>query len=120
MDRWRARVVYRVVCLICGKGYMGTTGGSLHKRVREHMGALRRGDCGNAVGKHFPNEYAGVDTEEVVAPLFVVEILRGRASSMERYIEEGVTEGKGAEMNSKGEWGRINTRRIGVLDTIGE
>ena len=40
VDCWRARVVYRVVCLICGKGYTGTTGGSLHKRVREHMGGL--------------------------------------------------------------------------------
>ena len=58
--------------------------------------------------------------------MFEMEILGGRASNMERYIEEGVwieegvTEGRGAEMNSKGEWGRINTRRIGVLDTIGD
>ena len=36
------------------------------------------------------------------------------------WIEEGVKEGRGPEMNSKGEWGRVSTRRIGVLDTVGE
>ena len=53
-------------------------------------------------------------------------ILGVRASNMERFneegvcIKEGVKEGRGAEMNSKKGWGRVNTRRIGVLDIIGE
>ena len=88
------------------------------------MAAFRKRDCRNAVGKHFHNHHAGLDVGGL-APAFDVEILGGWSSNMERYIgegvwiEEGVT-GGGAEMNSKGEWGRINTRRIGVLDTIAE
>ena len=54
-----------------------------------------------------------------------MKILGSRMSNLERFvdegvwIEEGVLDGKGAELNSKGEWGRISTRRVGVLDTCG-
>ena len=48
MDCWRSRVVYPVTCLLCGKGY---TVMSLYRRLCDHMAAMRRGNCGNAVGK---------------------------------------------------------------------
>ena len=75
VDCWRTRVVYRVVCLTCGAGYTGTTGGSLHKRVREHMAAFRKRDCRNAVGKHFHNQHPGLDLGGGEGPAFEVEIL---------------------------------------------
>ena len=59
-------------------------------------------------------------------PLFFAKILGRRDSNLERFIEEGarieegVLEGHGAEMNIRGEWGRISIRRVGVLDTIQE
>ena len=55
-----------------------------------------------------------------------MEILGSARGNLERFvgegvwIEEGVREGKGAELNSKGEWGRVSTRRILVRDAVGE
>ena len=62
--------------------------------------------------------------EEGGEALFSVKILGSRSVNMERYIEEGVwieeavKMNKVSQMNSKGEWGRVNTRRITVQDHI--
>ena len=60
VDCWRTRVVYLVTCLLCGQGYRGTTGHSLHKRSHEHMKAVRNGYVTNAMGKHFNNKHLRV------------------------------------------------------------
>ena len=90
MDYWRTRVVYPVDCLLCGQGYRGTTGHSLHKRSREHMVAVRKGNVANAMGKHFHNEHPGVGRDEGGPQVFRVEILGGCRGNLERFVEEGV------------------------------
>ena len=44
VDCWKSRVIYQLECLLCGYHYRGSTGTSLHKKVRAHMKALRRTD----------------------------------------------------------------------------
>ena len=124
VDCWKTRVVYRIVCGICGAEYTGTTGTSLHKRTITHMEAVKRGDRSNPISKHFLIEHREVRMVEGGEAMFSVKILGSRSVNMERYIEEGVwieeavKMNKVSQMNSKGEWGRVNTRRITVQDHI--
>ena len=124
IDCWKTRVIYVVVCKICGAEYRGTTATSLHKRTRTHMEAVKRKCTQNAVSKHFLIKHSDVDMDEEGEALFQVKILGSKMVNMERFIEEGiwieegVMEGRVDQMNSKGEWGRVNTRRITVEDSI--
>ena len=123
--RSRSRVVYLVTCLLCGQGYRGTTGHSLHKRSCEHMYAVRKGNVANAVGKHFHNEHPGVGREEGGPQVFRVEILGGCRGNLERFveegvfIEEGVKEGRGRRSTPKGSGVESQPGGLGFLTQWG-
>ena len=116
--------MYRVKCKICGALYTGTTGTSIHKRTITHMEAVKGGDRSNPISKHFLIEHREVRMVDGGEALFSVKILGSRSVNMERYIQEGiwieeaVNVNRVGHMNSKGEWGRVNTRRITVQDNI--
>ena len=122
-DCWQSRICYRAACSICGAAYTGTSGHSLHKRTVEHMEAVRRGDHNNALSKHFLISHPDTNTKDPDAILFKVSVLSRRASNLERYIEEGILieealiEDKDEQLNSRGEWGRMSTRRLTVQHT---
>ena len=123
-DCWKTRTVYRASCCICGAQYTGTSGTSLHKRTWEHMDAVRRGDSSNAMSKHFQINHPDTNTRDPCQQLFKVEILASKESNLDRYITEGIwiedsiKEDKVPQLNSKGEWGRVNTRRLTVVDRV--
>ena len=120
-DCWKTKTVYRIICSLCGSQYTGTSGASLHKRTWEHMAALRRGDNTNAMAKHFMISHP-TTPRDLYTQLFEVETVESRQSNLERYITEGITiedsikEAKVPQLNSKGEWGRVSTKRLTVAD----
>ena len=122
-DCWKARTVYRITCSQCGAQYTGTSGASLHKRTWEHMDALRRGDKANAMAKHYLISHP-TTIRDLSTQLFKVEIVDTNSSNLERYIAEGlaiedaVKDAKVPQLNSKGEWGRVSTRRLTVVDRV--
>ena len=122
-DCWKSKTVYRITCLLCGSQYTGTSGTSLHKRTKDHMDALRRGDKSNAMAKHFLGQHPDTN-RDLNTQLFKVEVIEARKSDLERYIAEGihiedaVKEDRIPQLNSKGEWGRVSTKRITVVDRL--
>ena len=84
------------------------------------MEAVRRGDSNNAISKHFLNDHPNSRTSG--ERLFKVEILDRMESNLDRYIAEGIhiedaiLGGEANQLNSKGEWGRVSTKRITVVD----
>ena len=121
-DCWQARTVYRITCNTCGAQYTGTSAHSVHKRTWEHMEALRRGDQSNAISKHHSISHPEIDPRTNNTQLFKVEVLDRKLSNLERYIAAGIwiedliIEGNTGQLNSEGEWGCINTRRLTIQD----
>ena len=121
-DCWQTRTVYRIICCTCEAQYTGTSAHSVHKRTWEHMAALRRGDQSYAIAKHYHISHQNVNTRDTNVQLFKVEVLSRKESNLERFISEGIwiedsiKEGIQEQLNSKGEWGRISTKRLTVQD----
>ena len=87
------------------------------------MDALRRGDKANAMAKHYLISHP-TTIRDLSTQLFKVEIVDTNSSNLERYIAEGlaiedtVKDAKVPQLNSKGEWGRVSTRRLTVVDRV--
>ena len=69
------------------------------------------------------HSHPDINTKAPDVILFKVTVLSRRASNLERYIEEGIfieealIEDKDEQLNSRGEWGRMSTRRLTVQHT---
>ena len=119
-DCWQSRVIYQLSCIICGAIYTGTTACSIHKRTLQHQEGLKRGDTSNPMAKHFKINHPERDTS--IDQLFKATIIDTRLSNLERYISEGICiedsilDNKAPQLNSKGEWGRIQTKRLVVAN----
>ena len=80
------------------------------------------GSASNGMAKHFKISHSDINTKTSQSVLFTTEIISRRTSNLERYIEEGilieeaVIENKD-HLNSKGEWGRMSTKRLTVQNT---
>ena len=116
-----ARAVYRIECELCEARdgspfiYLGTTGFNIHKRMVEHLGAVRGNHANNALAKHMrifhPNEQAS----------FVTKCLSGGIKyNLERFIcealeiEEARSNPEIRVMNSRSEWGGRGLPRVVV------
>ena len=119
-DCMAARGTYKLTCQVCGEAYYGTTGHTLHKRISEHVEALRGGNQRFSVAKHFqerhPEVGSGLDTYPVVAERVGAS---GIKSNLRRYVTEAIRieeAQKGGEglMNARGEWGRVALRRLDI------
>ena len=121
-DCWKTRTIYRITCCLCGSQYTGTSGHTLHKRIFEHMNAVRRKDTKNAISKHFISQHQYVNTTTSEEQLFKATILSRKDSNLERYISEGVwieeavKQAEVEQLNSRGEWGRVSTKRLTVVE----
>ena len=56
---WGSRLVYALSCSKCPAIYVGTTGLTAHRRSLDHQQALRRGDEGYAIAKHYAVAHPG-------------------------------------------------------------
>ena len=118
---WHQRVVYSLECSECGALYVGTTGHTLHKRCLEHDKAVRRGDKTNSMSKHFLAEHPETDKNQE-GHLFKAKVIGAPniQHNIVRYITEATTiedkvnTGDSEVVNSRGEWGRIQLKRLGV------
>ena len=118
-DCWKSRCVYVLECNECGAQYCGQTAHTIHKRTLEHQGALRRGDIGYAMTKHFVQSHPNVDRS--TPNLFSASVVQGSIKhNVERFvteaieIEDRVTSREHEMLNSKGEWGRVCLKRLVV------
>ena len=106
---------------------MGITGHSIHKRSLEHEKATRRGDNNNGMAKHYSAAHPEVDLK-AGSRLFTAKAV-GRPNiphNITRYIteaaiiEERVSSlGPDMVLNSRGEWGRVQLRRLTVASQSG-
>ena len=117
---WGSKVVYDLECEVCGAQYVGTTGHSLHKRILEHEKAVRRSDQSNSMAKHYCTAHPEVDKAN--NKLFNAKIIgtSNITHNIVRYITEAATiedrVNKGDNIvNSRGEWGRVQLRRLAVI-----
>ena len=115
-----ARVVYKLSCSLCPAFYLGTSGHTCHKRSLEHFEALRTGNQKYAIAKHFSKEHR--DWTANNDPPFTFSIVRGPniQGNIQRYLAEAIQIRDHAShgtalLNSKGEWGRINLKRLAVV-----
>ena len=116
-----ARVIYKVACSLCPAYYLGTTGHSCHKRSLEHQEALRTSNTKNAMAKHFASKHPEWQPGDQ-AP-FMFHMVKGPniQGNLQRYLGEAMQirehARNGADLlNSKGEWGRINLKRLAVVE----
>ena len=132
------RVTYELVCNLCprdddsnvvvpeGDGrsavYRGQTAHTLHKRLREHIGEVRRGSSTNGMAKHIMASHPDADRATGSQLLFTGRIIGHKRLNMERGVLEAlqieeVEENPRIEVcNSKAEWGRASLRRLTVAD----
>ena len=70
---WVRRANYKLECGECGAAYYGQTGHTLHKRCMEHMDALRTGNTGYSIAKHFQSQHPdwkwGTSQPFIMAPV---------------------------------------------------
>ena len=114
---WTSRCIYKLECCVCGAVYTGTTGASIHKRSLEHMAAVRRGDHSNSMAKHMVTEHP--EEDRTSDKLFVASVVDRDEKNLCRYIKAGlfIEEGvSNTQLNQRGEWGRVSTRRIAVKE----
>ena len=98
--------------------YYGQSGRSLHCRMKEHTGALRRGDKKSPLVKHDTIHHNGVAREG----RYEAEIVSTHRHNLGRLVAEGnlileATDFLGQErvLNSKSEWGRGKMIRLTVM-----
>ena len=115
------RVIYKVACSLCPAYYLGTTGHSCHKRSLEHQEAIRTSNTKNAMAKHFATKHPEWQPGDQ-AP-FMFHMVKGPniQGNLQRYLGEAIQirehARNGADLlNSKGEWGRINLKRLAVVE----
>ena len=114
-------MVYKVACNKCPAYYLGTSRHTCHKRSLEHFEALRTANQKYAIAKHFCKEHP--DWTPSNNPPLTFSMVRGPniQGNMQRYLGEAIQyrdhASKGAPLlNSKGEWGRINLKRLAIVD----
>ena len=117
---WTTRIVYALVCGICGAQYVGTSGCSGHKRAKEHQQEWLSGSSANPMSKHWTISHGGEDRAGWERPFSMRILGAGFGSNLERYIQEAMAiktlaEGEGEALNSKGEWGRVALRHLTVV-----
>ena len=77
--------MYELKCTLCAAVYTGTTGHSVHKRVGEHIRALRQNNLDYAMTKHFHSKHP--EQNRGAERLFVAGIVdRVRPSNLDRYV----------------------------------
>ena len=85
---WAARMVYSLKCTLFSATYVGTTGLTAHRRSRDHQLALRRGDTGYAIVKHYNSMHPG---QEATEKPFIFQILgAGHGGNLQRYVAESL------------------------------
>ena len=109
-------LVYQIKCSRCGddnqKGlYIGQTGGSIHRRQKEHLQGLKRGDWKCPLFRHTRQHHPEG------APDFIMEKISKARSNMERLVYEAELIGNhddgGSQLwNQKGEYGRSKLVRL--------
>ena len=119
-DCMAARGTFKLICQVCGEAYYGTTGHTLHKRISEHVEALRGGNLRYSVAKPFQERHPEVDLGPDSCPIVAERVgASGIKSNLRRYvteairIEEAQQEGEKL-MNARGEWGRVALRRMDI------
>ena len=114
-DCMENNLIYRIDCQECqgGEGgwYRGQTGGSMHRRMKEHMMGLARKDIKCPLYRHTLEHHQGDPPE------FKMTKSGGARSNMERLVKEAEMIGNedegGAKLwNSKGEYGRSKLVRF--------
>ena len=84
------------------------------------MASLRRGDNNNSMAKHFSIEHPEMD--RTTDKLFTSSVVDRDEKNLNRYILEGlviednILINNNTQLNQRGEWGRITTRRLTVAD----
>ena len=98
------------------KLYIGTTGCSLHKRLKEHQTAIARQDKSNALAKHMMTNHQNKTAD------FCTKIVDKQKFNLQRFVSESLyiemnTKSQGTKiLNSKSEWGRQKLTRLVLLD----
>ena len=118
-----SRCVYQVECKLCQTDtpdiktlYIGTTGCSLHKRLKEHQTAIARQDKSNALAKHMMTNHQNKTAD------FCTKIVDKQKFNLQRFVSESLyieknTKSQGTMiLNSKSEWGRQKLTRLVLLD----
>ena len=112
--------MYALSCSKCPATYVGTTGLTAHRRSLDHQQALRRGDEGYAIAKHYAVAHPG---EQGADHPFTFKVLGGSGitGNLQRYLWEALRireakEAGGQLLNSKGEWARVALKRLVVAD----
>ena len=112
-----SRVVYEVRCENCRDGtvakYVGTSGFSTHKRIKEHSNDVKNRRVTNALAKHHSNKH------REVAPNFKAKPLRmGVKFNLDRYITEALLIEEAHQdpnvdlLNNRSEWGQRGVPRV--------
>ena len=127
-----SRVVYEIECRLCkskadadndaGRAvYTGTTGHSIHKRMREHAASLRTGSEKSALDKHRIKDHPHVDNSDptMINNMFEAKIVQGHIKlNTTRYICESLNIDKLNKdpsvnlLNSKSEWNKNRVNRL--------
>ena len=81
----RSNVVYIATCSLCGKDYIGMTARKLHDRAREHMLSARKKDDKTALGEHYRDCHAKVET-----PSINFQIIKHQPDLLRLHIEEAI------------------------------
>ena len=81
----RSNVVYIATCSLCGKDYIGMTARKLHDRAREHMLSARKKNDKTALGEHYRDCHAKVET-----PSMNFQIIKHQPDLLRLHIEEAI------------------------------
>ena len=99
--------------------YAGTTGFTCHKRLGEHLKAVKNGDQTNALGKHVADKHPNCDLNELK---FKTQLIQSNIPhNTNIYIKESLvieklrTDPNVKTLNSKSEWNQSGLSRLTVL-----
>ena len=99
--------------------YRGNTGCSAHKRIREHLDAVRRGTDSSGIANHILQQHPEADTTQPEL-LISARVMDRRDKNMERgilesiRIEEGEQDPKISVCNRRSEWARTALTRVQI------
>ena len=119
-------LTYEVRCKTCGDDpnekealYYGTSGFTLHKRLKEHEADIRTNQQSNAMAKHRRTKHNGQNVEFEAQP-----VRGGMAYNVDRFLHEAVMIDQSNRrpdinsMNQRGEWGFRGLNRLTVTNSI--
>ena len=125
-----SKVVYEIECRLCKSEtgdagsdavravYTGTTGHSIHKRMREHAGTLSNGSDKSVLEKHRLSKHPLADRSDPNG-MYIASIVQGNIKlNTTRYISESLNIDKLNKdpsvslLNSKSEWNKNRVNRL--------